>query len=136
MALHRVKELIDGDDFANDLLVLKEMHEKVFGKVCLDLEEIRTIIPKIEAVLNSRPLTYLYPDSNDSYPLTPSHFLCGGRLTSLPEKIQTKYDVDNPDDPDCVPTSKRSQLKRKNQACQKQHKNISEMLKNRIHVQP
>lgn len=30
MALHRVKELIDGEDFANDLLVLKEMHEKSF----------------------------------------------------------------------------------------------------------
>ena len=47
--------------------------------------ELNTILIEVEAVLNSRPLTYPYVDINDASPLTPSHFLCGHRLLTLPD---------------------------------------------------
>ena len=37
---------------------------------------MRTALVEIEAVINSRPLTYLY-DDDVTDPLTPSHLLCG-----------------------------------------------------------
>lgn len=50
--------------------------------------ELETIITEVEATLNGRPLTYTYVDINDAPPLTPSHFLCGHRLLTLPDKSQ------------------------------------------------
>ncbi|GFR20080.1 uncharacterized protein TNCT_203861 [Trichonephila clavata] len=39
---------------------------------------------RVEAVINSRPLTYVYNDVNEPDPLTPSHFTVGSRLTTVP----------------------------------------------------
>ncbi|GFY54957.1 integrase catalytic domain-containing protein [Trichonephila inaurata madagascariensis] len=47
-------------------------------------EELETVLCEIETVLNSRPITYIDSDSTENFPLTPSHFLLGRRLTSLP----------------------------------------------------
>ena len=52
------------------------------------------MVTEVEAVLNSRPLTYLYPDIADNPPLTPAHFLIGFRLTTLPNLVQDKEDAD------------------------------------------
>ena len=52
------------------------------------------MVAEVEVVLNSQPLTYLYPDIKDNPPLTPAHFLCGYRLTTLPNLIQDKEDAD------------------------------------------
>ena len=52
------------------------------------------MVTEVEAVLNSRPLTYLYPDIEDNPPLTPAHFLCGYRLTNLHNLVQDKEDAD------------------------------------------
>ena len=45
----------------------------------------KTILTEIQATLNSRPLTYPYTDINDGPPLTPSHFLRGHRILTLPD---------------------------------------------------
>ena len=60
---------------------------KVLGRSSVTLQELQTLVVEIEAVLNDRPLTYVSPDVDDLEPLTPSHLLCGRRITSLPHKI-------------------------------------------------
>ncbi|XP_078370371.1 uncharacterized protein LOC144654153 [Oculina patagonica] len=57
----------------------------MIGNTSLNAIELQTILTEIEATLNSRPLTYPYTDINDGPPLTPSHFLCGHRLLTLPD---------------------------------------------------
>ncbi|XP_018370063.1 PREDICTED: uncharacterized protein LOC108765716 [Trachymyrmex cornetzi] len=48
-------------------------------------EELYTLLTRIEACLNSRPLCPLTDDGTDLAALTPAHFLIGVPLTSLPE---------------------------------------------------
>lgn len=48
-------------------------------------EQFNTLIIKIEAVLNSRPLTPLLAAPDDLSVLTPSHFLIGDLLLSVSE---------------------------------------------------
>ena len=45
----------------------------------VDYEELETILIDIEAVINSRPLCYVYEDEV-AEPLTPSHLIYGRRL--------------------------------------------------------
>ena len=49
----------------------------------LNYEEMTTVLAEIEAVLNSRPLTYLQPDSTDI--LTPFHLYTGTRVLDPPD---------------------------------------------------
>jgi hypothetical protein len=49
-------------------------------------EQFYTILCKIEAVLNSRPITPMSNDPEDFRTLTPGHFLIGRPLTSLPQE--------------------------------------------------
>ena len=57
---------------------------KTVGKACLNMIELNTILTEVEAVFDSRSLTYPYIDINDASPLAPSHFLCGHRFLTLP----------------------------------------------------
>uniref|UniRef100_A0A915DPD6 Integrase catalytic domain-containing protein n=1 Tax=Ditylenchus dipsaci TaxID=166011 RepID=A0A915DPD6_9BILA len=43
--------------------VLKTSYRKVVCRRKLDYEQFITLVPKLEAIVNSRPLTYLYEDS-------------------------------------------------------------------------
>lgn len=51
-----------------------------------DYEQLTTLLCKIEAVLNSRPLTPMSEDPDDLEALTPAHFLVGRSLIAKPEK--------------------------------------------------
>ncbi|XP_064475637.1 uncharacterized protein LOC135389531 [Ornithodoros turicata] len=57
---------------------------KILGKSTLTYNELATVVTEVEAVLNSRPLTYVYKDPDDLSVLTPGHFLVGKRITALP----------------------------------------------------
>ncbi|GFX02235.1 integrase catalytic domain-containing protein [Trichonephila clavipes] len=50
-------------------------------------------IDKIEACLNSRPLTELSPDPSDFNAFTPAHFLVGGPIHQFPELSQPSRSV-------------------------------------------
>ncbi|XP_030759214.1 uncharacterized protein LOC115884703, partial [Sitophilus oryzae] len=63
--------------------------KRVMKDVPLTYEEFLTILTQIEACLNSRPLYPLTNDPSDIQPLTPSHFLIGERITTIPEDDYT-----------------------------------------------
>lgn len=68
--------------------LVKTRLKKMIGNMLLNAIELQTILTEIKAALNSRPLAYPYTDINDGPPLTPSHFLCGHRLLTLPDTIE------------------------------------------------
>ncbi|GBN92652.1 hypothetical protein AVEN_206443-1 [Araneus ventricosus] len=63
---------------------VKTCLKRILGKSSLTYEELYTVLVEIEAVINSRPITYLYSNVNEPDPLSPSHFLTGSKLTVLP----------------------------------------------------
>lgn len=64
---------------------VKHHLRRVLGEHTLTFEEFTTLLCRIEACLNSRPLAPL-SDAFDTYdPLTPGHFLVGSALTTAPE---------------------------------------------------
>ena len=65
--------------------LVKRRLKKMIRNTSLNAIELQTVLTEIEATLNSHPLTYPYTDINDGPPLTPSHFLCGHRLLTLPD---------------------------------------------------
>ena len=77
--------------------MVKRSLKKAIGKALLFMDELITIITEIEAVINSRPLTYLYSEIEEDSPLNPTHFLCGRRLTSIPECSKNKEESNDPD---------------------------------------
>lgn len=56
--------------------------KRVIGDSLLTFEEMLTVLTRIEACLDSRPLTFLSNDPNDLSVLTPGHFSIGEALTA------------------------------------------------------
>lgn len=63
---------------------VKHHLKRVLGTYILPYDELETLLVKIEACVNSRPITELSNDPNDLNPLTPAHFLVGQSLASFP----------------------------------------------------
>ncbi|XP_051864316.1 uncharacterized protein LOC127566332 [Drosophila albomicans] len=62
---------------------------KTVSSVKHTFEELSTLLSKIEACLNSRPLSPMSEDVSDLAALTPGHFLIGGPLLSMAEPEST-----------------------------------------------
>jgi hypothetical protein len=67
--------------------------KRVVGETILTYEEMYTLLTRIEACLNSRPLFPISNDPNDLNALTPSHLLIGGVLTAPLEHDLTEIKV-------------------------------------------
>lgn len=58
---------------------------KCVGQQTLSLEEMMTLLCRIESCLNSRPIGSVSDNIDDYSVITPGHFLIGTSLTALPE---------------------------------------------------
>ena len=59
--------------------------KKTAGNHKFNYDEFTTLLARIEAVLNSRPISPLSPDPSDFTTLTNGHFLRGAPLLAIPE---------------------------------------------------
>jgi len=59
--------------------------KRVIGIQMLTFEEMATLGSRIEAILNSRPITPQSSSPHDLNPLTPGHFLVGGPIVTIAE---------------------------------------------------
>ena len=84
-----------GGIFERMIRSAKRCLKKSIGRNCLSHDELLTLVTEVEAVLNSRPLSYVSSEDVEE-PLTPSHLLVGYRLLTLP-------DPPTPEDPDYSP---------------------------------
>ena len=85
----------------------KRCLRKMVERANFTQDELLTAVVEIEAVINSRPLSYV-SSADLEEPLTPSHLVVGRRLLNLPDYLGYVYD---PDDEDFEVNA--SQLKRR-----------------------
>lgn len=62
---------------------VKRLFLKLVGKARLTVKEIETVLCKVEATLNSRPVTFQYNDHREPMPLTPNDFLIGPNKSAI-----------------------------------------------------
>ncbi|OXA47646.1 Pro-Pol polyprotein [Folsomia candida] len=65
----------------------KDLLKRMLGPRKLHLKELETCMFEVEAVINSRPLTYISEDKDDLVPLTPAMFLQDNREVEFPEEM-------------------------------------------------
>lgn len=75
-----------GGAFERMVRSTKRCLRKIVGRSKLTSDELRTALIEIEAVINSRPLSYVSSTDCDE-PLTPSHLIVGCRLLNLPDHL-------------------------------------------------
>jgi len=66
---------------------LKEPLRKVLGKALLSYTEMMTVLTDIEAMINSRPLTYIGDDIRDGRVITPALLAIGRDLGNTPDDV-------------------------------------------------
>ena len=86
---------------------VKRCLRKIIWQARLSYDELTTAIVEVEAMINSRPLTYVAMDILDE-PLTPFHLLTGHRILSLPDNLCCK-----PEEVNETPDIGHSQLTRR-----------------------
>ncbi|CAM1294859.1 Uncharacterised protein r2_g406 [Pycnogonum litorale] len=72
--------------------VVKRSLRKVIGPTLLDIQQLQTVVKEVEAIVNSRPLTYVGEDI-DGKILTPADFLTSNLKVGTPV-LNTEDDAD------------------------------------------
>ena len=65
---------------------IKNPLKKILGRSLLNFDEMQTVLKEVEAMVNSRPLTFVSDEPDDMSYLTPASFLIGRKVTSIPVK--------------------------------------------------
>jgi len=73
---------------------VKEPLRKVLGKALLSYAELTTVLTRIKAVINTRPLTTVSDDVRDPTPITPTHLALGRSLFDLPDLEEVPVNED------------------------------------------
>ncbi|XP_064460275.1 uncharacterized protein LOC135370460 [Ornithodoros turicata] len=68
---------------------VKTAIRKTLSRRLIDFAEMRTLLTEVEAMINSRPLTFVYSDDDEPVPLTPASMIIGIRLLSRPATNST-----------------------------------------------
>ncbi|XP_073827784.1 uncharacterized protein [Musca autumnalis] len=68
--------------------------KRIMGNRILTYEELATLLAQIEGCLNSRPLCPMSSDPSDCEALTPSHFLVGEPILSVPDENLLDCSID------------------------------------------
>ena len=85
-----------GGAFERMVRSTKRCLKKLIGRAHFSLDELTTALAEIEAVLNSRPLSYISSDDMEE-PITPSHLIIGRRILNLPDNLDGGCDLDDDD---------------------------------------
>ena len=65
--------------------LVKRSLRKAIGRSTLTFDQLNTTLVEVEAIINSRPLTYAHDDIEGvRYSISPSHLMYGRRIVSLP----------------------------------------------------
>ena len=72
----------------------KRCLKKLIGRAHLSLDELTTALAEIEAVINSRPLSYISGEDMEE-PITPSHLIVDHRILSLPDNLDSVCDLND-----------------------------------------
>jgi hypothetical protein len=75
-----------GGFYESGVKSVKHHLKRILDDHPLNYEQFATVLCRIEAVINSRPLTPLSNEPNDLRVLTPAHFLTGRSLVARPER--------------------------------------------------
>jgi len=75
---------------------VKTHYKKVVGNQILTFEEFQTLLTQVEGCVNSRPLTPMSSDPEDTNVLTPGHFLIGRPITDFPSHPHPTIPVTHP----------------------------------------
>ena len=68
----------------------------MIGQARFSFNELLTAVTEVEAIVNSRPLSYVTSDDIEE-PLTPSHLLVGRRVLSLPDNLSYQGEITDSD---------------------------------------
>ena len=74
--------------------LVKQGLRKGIGRKLLSWDRLLTMVTEVEAIINTRPLTYVYGDFMSGFTLTPAHFLTGNLDTVIPFGSDSCEDVE------------------------------------------
>ena len=75
MAVYNSSVVLAGGFYERLVALVKRSLQKGIGCKRLTLDQLVTILTEVEAIINTRPLMYVYDEFDSGFTLTPAHFL-------------------------------------------------------------